>query len=73
VTAVRGFRNAVNRNHAKRLARESIRQMRAALVHGHDIMVMVRPQMLRCSSTEVTGHLRSALRSAALFDGEHLR
>jgi ribonuclease P protein component len=67
VTAVRGFANAVHRNRAKRMARESMRRLRGSLVAGHDIIVMLRPQLLDCSAAQVSGNLREALRSASLL------
>ncbi len=67
VSTVRGFSSAVARNRARRRAREAARLLRPQLIGGHDVLVMVRPQLLRVGSSAVIGQLESALRQARLL------
>ena len=67
VSAVRGFPTAVARNRARRRAREAARLLRPQLVGGHDVLVMVRPQLLRGDGAGVAAHLQRALQQARLL------
>jgi ribonuclease P protein component len=69
ITAGRSFGNAVRRNRAKRLLRESARPLIPALSPGHDLMLIARPHLLDANFTEIQAAIRSLLARAGLYPG----
>lgn len=63
-TAGRGVGNAVKRNRAKRLLRESIRGQAAHLVPGWDLILIARAAMVGVTLTQVREAVSQLLRRA---------
>jgi ribonuclease P protein component len=53
VTATRKTGNAVTRNRARRIVREAFRRRQADMPAGFDLVVVVRPSLLRRTADEV--------------------
>ena len=66
VTASRGIGTAVKRNRAKRLLREAMRSIIPSLSTGWDILLVARPPLLTCSTSEVREALLTLVRRADL-------
>ena len=66
VAASRGIGTAVKRNRAKRLLREAMRAIVPSLSTGWDILLVARPPLLTCSTSEVREALIILLRRADL-------
>ena len=49
--------NAVTRNHARRLGRESFRLMKNRLVCGYDLILLVYPEFNRAASATLSGRM----------------
>lgn len=65
VSAARGFRNAVERNRAKRIVKEIYRNMKHELRDGFDIVVILYPGAATFSKRKE--QLLSLFRKAGLF------
>ena len=63
--AVRSFEGAVQRNRAKRVAREGWRLNKARIAPGHDVAVVLYPEF--DSFAECSGLMLSLLRKAGLL------
>lgn len=63
----RGFGNAVQRNKAKRLSRETYRKMKAHLNNGYDILFIVYPSTEKDSFLSRCAQFQSLVIKAGLF------
>ncbi|MDX9992061.1 MAG: ribonuclease P protein component [Anaerolineales bacterium] len=70
VAASRSLGGAVQRNRAKRLLREAIRPEVAALVPGHDLILIARAPLLQSDFADLKKAIRSLLRRASLYQSE---
>lgn len=70
VTASRKVGKAVHRNRAKRLLRESARQLYPSLKPGWDILLIARPPILEVKQPEVEKTLSDLARGAGLMKEE---
>ncbi len=66
VAASRGIGTAVKRNRAKRLLREAMRTVLPSLATGWDILLIARPPLLSCHTSEVREALLTLARRADL-------
>ena len=66
VAASRGIGAAVQRNRAKRLLREAVRSLLPAMPPGWNILLIARPPLLACKTSEVHDALLTLLRRAGL-------
>jgi ribonuclease P protein component len=64
ITATRKTGNAVVRNRARRLVKEAFRSCRTQLPEGLDLVVVVRPPLLKSSPTQIAESLIGATRRA---------
>ncbi|MGC9468899.1 MAG: ribonuclease P protein component [Anaerolineae bacterium] len=67
ITASRRVGNAVARNRARRLLRESVRHLYSCIAEGWDIVLVARTALLGAHEPEVRDALRSILESANLL------
>jgi len=58
---------AVQRNRARRLIREAMRQVCPHLRTGWDVVIIARPRLLEASAPQVQAILEDLLRRAELF------
>ncbi len=66
VAANRGIGSAVKRNRAKRLLREAMRALLPSIDTGWEILLIARPPLLSCNTSEVREALLTLLRRAEL-------
>ena len=73
VSAGRSLGNAVGRNRAKRLIRESLRPLIPAISPGWDILFLARRKIVGASLDQVRAALETLLERASLVQNERGR
>lgn len=63
----RGFGNAIQRNHSKRLSRESYRSLKAHLNTGYDMLLLVYPSSEKSSFHSRCAQFRTLCEKAGLI------
>ncbi|MGE5220881.1 MAG: ribonuclease P protein component [Omnitrophica WOR_2 bacterium] len=72
VSAGRSVGNAVQRNRAKRLLRESLRPHIPDITSGRDILLLARHAILEASFQEIQAALNVLLRRSHLLENEQI-
>jgi len=69
IIAGRRLGKAVTRNRVRRLVREALRELRAQLHAGHDVVVIAKPPAVGLGLAEVKQSLADAFAKAGLLAG----
>jgi ribonuclease P protein component len=67
VTATKRLGDAVRRNRAKRLIRESMRLLSPAIANGTDIVILAKPEILKLKEPSVREQLSRIFKKAQIF------
>lgn len=68
ITASKKIGNAVERNRARRVIRESFRQLSDRVLPGYDIVLVARTRTVRKKSTDIYPTMLDLLTKAGVFD-----